>query len=241
MSLLFDSDVEYVNVGTMGWNMAAAAWSAYGWFVPINDAGNCGLFGKAHVGSPFTPRVRITWRTSSGVCEFEITGTVTLKYQITAHPWSIGVINFFAFTFNPSGSANDLVRIYKGLLNTPPTLQTLNVTTDGSGYHDTSAEIMLLGNNGLGSEEDLNGELLSISFVNENMTLAQICAAWTRDIPLPRRGYWELGQNGTSTQLDWSGNGNHGIVTGASIGKNNLLSNFNKRTNFTRPLKRFIA
>ena len=220
MSLLFDADTEQVAVGTMGsWNPNGSPLSAYGWFYPIGTAGNASLFGK-NTGSPLFKSFTFNWRRGGGQTQFNLGRAVTdVTYNYSPHPWTLNAWNFFGVSYDDGRSANNKVELYKGTSTSPPTLQTASSNADGAGaFTDFSSLAMTLGNAFDGGDEDANGRLGNVTFVDSvALTLNQFTKAWRGIRPVQTlKGWWELGFNGTGTQPDWSGNAYNGTVTGAT-------------------------
>lgn len=88
----------------------------------------------------------------------------------------------------------------------------------GSGaVGDNSAADAFLGNNA-GLALALPGRMARVILYNVALTLAQLRAIQFSHLVLAGRiGHWELGWTGTGTQVDYSGRGNTGTVTGATL------------------------
>ena len=161
MALLFDSGLEYVNVGTMGsWN--PTVYTAWGWLLTTSDSVHRRVYGKDQVGSPYAQhRLRLD---SSGTCDFIISGTSSLTYRAASSPFTINQLHFFAVTVNVNAGAGEKVKLYQGTLSQSPVSIALSAIGEGSGLTNMSAFNMNLGSTA-GSEDDLNGALWNVGFV----------------------------------------------------------------------------
>jgi len=90
----------------------------------------------------------------------------------------------------------------------------------GSGtQNDDSGQNLAIGNLAGGQAYAFRGRIAVWAIFNRKLTQAEI-QSWQFH---PRMmdgcvGYYQLGWNGTGTQPDWSGSGNAGTVTGATVG-----------------------
>lgn len=123
-----------------------------------------------------------------------------------------------AGTFTTAGGAGEVVNIYLGDLSTVPTECTYGTATDGSGtVTDDSAANLWVGNNP-GGTLAWQGRIAGVHFCDRVLTLGEIQRQWMRfDANANSRIISHLGFNGTGTQPDWSGSGNPGTVTGATV------------------------
>lgn len=89
----------------------------------------------------------------------------------------------------------------------------------GSGSHDDSAGDLIIGNHA-SNNAALAGTLACMAIYNSILTEAQMNTWFARPSAIVKSGClgsWIFGDGGsTGSQLDRSGNGNHGTVTGAS-------------------------
>ena len=107
-------------------------------------------------------------------------------------------------------------KLYSGdgvtLLAEPSSYSAQTGAADSPG--DDSADPYLV--SGLGV--NLDAKIGPVAVFNRVLSLAELQSWQFR----PRMmdgcvGYWHLGFNGTGSQIDYSGNGNHGTVTGATV------------------------
>jgi hypothetical protein len=126
---------------------------------------------------------------------------------------------FFAASFNGSGVAADQ-KLYRGTDQQPVTeVATYSQRQVGSGTHPTDA-----GANGyIGNRANFNVgfpgtiEMLAI-YRDRILTLTELRDAQAGRLPLAGLvGYWLPGESGQNLVPDLSGNGNHGVVTGATL------------------------
>jgi hypothetical protein len=113
---------------------------------------------------------------------------------------------------------NGSPKIFKGDLSTSATdVSTSPTNGSGSQVSDTSTDL-LIGNLGEApSADSFPGRIACAAIVGRVLTLGEICDwQWRPRNITGCKAYWQLGHNGTSTQPDWSGNGNSGAVIGAT-------------------------
>lgn len=161
---------------------------------------------------------------------------------ITTNIWK-----FLCYSFNASGSANEIINIYHGGLSTVASEVTYAARTDGSGGYDLdSAGSLLLG--GGGTSNPTNGRIAVAAYVAKEMSLQEIIRWQFHPQVTPEtRGFWHLGFNGTGTQPDWSGNVNNGSVTGATVSDHVPLGmpfgyshKYHGNGSFIQPIRRWL-
>ncbi len=125
---------------------------------------------------------------------------------------------FIAGTFNTGGADGDQ-RLLIGDLSTFATEpSSYSMQTVGSGTLTVDAAADLIVGNKAGDSRNLPGSIASVHIVNANLTNAQILAQQFRfSLFSDSQVYSHYGFNGTGTQADYSGNGNSGIVTSATV------------------------
>lgn len=141
---------------------------------------------------------------------------LSLVSNFSAH--ALNQWNWYAGVWN-TGGANGDQKLYVGTLTTPfAEPSAYGTQTVGSGAEgDNSAVDAIIGNNS-NAALAFPGRIACVIHYNVALTLGQLRAVQFGDAVLPGRvGYWELGWNGTGTQPDYSGNGNAGTVTGATV------------------------
>lgn len=129
---------------------------------------------------------------------------------------------FLCFTYDINGSAGNVGHIYKGTLSSPVAEATYSTSTDGSGAlkGDDSALNMKL-YNAASDQRGIDGKGGWFGLWNRALSLSEL-----KSIQFHPRvtsgcvGFYRLGDNGTGTQRDFSGNGNNGTVTGATQSDN---------------------
>jgi hypothetical protein len=139
--------------------------------------------------------------------------------QIVSSPASqilAGAWNFGAASWDITGGAP---KMYHGTLLAPAADVSTSVTAGSGTQVDDSAGVLTLGNYGNSAIDSAwPGRVALVAVVNRILTPAEVQSWQFR--PRALRGcvgFWQLGRTGTSTQLDYSGNGNHGTVTGATV------------------------
>jgi hypothetical protein len=111
--------------------------------------------------------------------------------------------------------------IYRGTLTSNAVSHGWTASNVGSGnVNSASGEALLVGGS-TGANRDFDGEVALFGMVDQAWTLAQVIAQqWTLSpISPPYKVFWNLGFAGSAsqTQPDWSGNGNNGTVTNATV------------------------
>lgn len=113
------------------------------------------------------------------------------------------------------------VKAYSGTLTALATECTGTQTVGSGAILSDASHTQLLGARNLEADGGWDGEIGPVAIFNRALTLGEI-QSWQFD---PRVlsgcvGFWNLGDNGTGTQPDFSGNGNSGTVTGATWSDN---------------------
>jgi hypothetical protein len=208
-----------VECGTMG-AVNATKLSLLDWFYPTTLGNNRSLITKvnAPLGWFFQQRnatdLRFIWLDTSGG---NGANYLTNNAALTVNKWWC-----VAVTMDQAGTGGARAKIYLGDLVTPLTECTYGTATDsGVAYTDPSAQTFRLGNNA-GLTVALQGRMAVAAYIeNRVLSLGEV-QSWQF---APRMmagcvGLWRLGDNGTGTQPDLSGNGNNGTVTGATQSDN---------------------
>jgi hypothetical protein len=118
-------------------------------------------------------------------------------------------------------AASPTTHIYMGKLGGPLAEAGYTTATDGSGaIEDDSASGLHIGNLSSSSTAAFIGQIATVAVFNRVLTLGQSQALFADPTfgAMPGRVvYQELGFDGTGSQIDFSGNRNHGAVTGATV------------------------
>lgn len=213
MSLFFDGSVAtaYVDCGSNAVLDDLGAVTFIAWIKPTDLSvaqGFIGKFGNVDT-SGWAARIR-----SGG--QFQIVrgrATATMNTTTTDAGLTNGVWSCVAGVLNITGGT---VKAYAGTL-TALVAECAGTQTVGSGAILTDASLtQRLGARNLESDGGWDGEIGPVAIFNRALTLGEI-QSWQFD---PRMmagcvGFWLLGDNGTGTQPDYSGNGNAGTVTSA--------------------------
>jgi hypothetical protein len=146
--------------------------------------------------------------------------TTDTTYATTDTPLATtGAWRFLAFVFNQAGSAGNLASILSGDLATLAAVRTLS-KTDGSGAFSADAAGNLIWGNTTAAVDAIEGDLAHVALFSALLSTADI-QSWQRR---PRKtvganvalDFHRLGNEGGSTDQDYSGNGNTGTVTGTA-------------------------
>jgi hypothetical protein len=155
------------------------------------------------------------------------TDYIASSLALTDNTW-----HCIAATFSSAASAGEVVNLYCGMLTTEMAETTYSTTTDGSGaVGDDSGLAMKIGNDGAAaSTSAFKGRIACAAIFNRVLTLGELQTWQFRPRVLSGCvGFWAFGYNGTSTQPDWSGNGNAGTVTGATLSDHVPLRGLRRR------------
>lgn len=181
------------------------------------------IMGKEDTTAPFGGR-RVQLNNSHQTGGLRVTqtrSTTGADYRTSSLPLSTNTWQLVAVTCDIGAAAGEVFNVYVGSLTSPAAECSYGTTTDGSGTQvSESAGILRIGNNN-GGTAVFQGRIGPSAQFNRALTLAEI-QSWQFD---PRMmpgcvGLWNLGDNGTGTQADFSGNGNSGTVTGATQSDN---------------------
>lgn len=217
MALLFSSATHTVNVGTGIGSLADLTYWA--WINPTAVDVSYGLFGKGTSGGgnrrTFEVRDTVTDDALFGLVDCAVTDAVS---ESAAGTVVSGVDQFVMMTYD--GSATKTVRIYHGTRATAPSEVSYAIgPTAGSGAEgDNSGASQFIGSFGSGSSGGTDKHMSNCGIVNRVVTASERLELWsgTRFFVPGTLGLYTLGFPGTGSQRDWSGNGNHGTVTGAA-------------------------
>lgn len=113
---------------------------------------------------------------------------------------------------------NSAPNLYVGTLSALATEVSYTTQTQGVGAITADAEDLWLGNNRLFTTQHWDGDIAVVQIFNRRMTPTEALTYQYH----PRMGsgcvlFHHLGLVGTGTQPDWSGNGNTGAVTSATV------------------------
>lgn len=143
--------------------------------------------------------------------------TTGLDYRTNDTPLSANVWQFLAFKID-TGAGGNQAGIWVGTLSALASESTYGTSTDGSGALDSNAANSFIVGNRPAANLAFEGDAAFVSFWNVALSETQIHAQQFR--PHVKTGcvlFSHYGFNGTGTQPDWSGNGNSGAVTGATV------------------------
>ena len=145
--------------------------------------------------------------------------TTNLNYITNDTPLTVGSWLFIAAKWNMSASAGQQAEIYSGNLTTLAVESTYGTSTDcvGAVAADAANDLFLGGN---GSNSFL-GDVAFFAYIAKDMSLGEIQEQqFHPHVIAETRIFSWMGFSGTTTQVDWSGNGNGGAITSATITAN---------------------
>ena len=125
---------------------------------------------------------------------------------------------FLAFAFDRTGADGDQKLLMGDLTTAATEPSTYSTQTVGSGNFVADASNSLIVGNQAAGNRGVEDSIASLHLCNVLLTNAQIRAQQFRFRKLLSSVILcEYGWNGTNLQPDWSGNGNNGTVTGATV------------------------
>lgn len=141
-------------------------------------------------------------------------------------------VNLWQFMAWYWSTTNNVAAVYVGTLENPARDVGATVVIGSGAMNSDSADTLLIGND-TGVATSYPGVISAMMLIrNRRPSLDEIHQIQEELLVLPNYhssiaakhefcvGLWALGKNGTSTQHDLSGNGNHGTVTGATMAFN---------------------
>jgi len=129
----------------------------------------------------------------------------------TAAPLVVGVPLGIAVVFDSAAAVT--MNIYTRTLNTIWQLQALSTSVNVATPSDDAGASFLVGNQSAFSGA-FTGDIHYVSVFNRALSLAEISNHENFKSGNILKSY--LGMNGVGPQIDWTGNGNHGTITGAT-------------------------
>jgi hypothetical protein len=157
-----------------------------------------------------TDEIGVRWSRATTNCIY-----ATNNANLVLNAWQ-----YICATIDQAGGAGQVVNVYKGTRDAAATECTYATAQDGSGaFSSNSGVTAFAGDNGGGEAAGCRIANLRV-WPNVILTADQIVSHQWRMLPVVAgcKLWTEYGYNGTSTQPDWSGNGNAGTVTGATVG-----------------------
>ena len=156
---------------------------------------------------------------------------------IAANTWT-----FVAGTFDPA--ANPQIRLYLGTLSSLAAESSgYSTATNGVGTIGSDASANLyIGNLQRATTLAFKGRMGPVGVVNRALSAGELQSLQYNPRMLAGTvGLWMLGDNGTGTQPDYSGNGNSGTVTGATQSDNPPLRRWGGRLSVFSPYTTVVA
>lgn len=189
--------------------------------MPTSLVTNCGIVGKRNLASGTGWGFQLTGTggnlrfTSGGGSGSEVYDTNDTPLSGTGQWYRV------ALTRNKAGTSGARVAMRTGGLTGALTARTLGTTIDPTTYGSDAAQNLAIGNrfDDASAVTAWPGSIAFVAIFPSILTLAQMEIQFRRLYApiVSAAGLWHLGlQHGTSAQMDLSGNGNHGTVTGAT-------------------------
>lgn len=170
--------------------------------------------------------------TSKGGCDLfvfssnwftEVPRATTTSYTLYTDASVFPTLNewvFLASRYNET----DGVDWYRGTLTSAPVLLS-GTKTLGAGATSANTSDLWIGNRNATSSLSAAHDIGQCELINASLSLDEIVQQWSRWTNLSSTVMnLRLGENGTGTQPDYSGNGNAGTITGATLSDNPPIS-----------------
>ena len=217
MSLLFDASTELVNHGSDSSIDDIQAGTMFFWHYPTSFSGRGHMFRK----NGGTHLFRMTQETN-GTHEFNCTqptSGINLSNAVTASPATLNVWQFVAVRWDTSGAAADQEMYIGELDSIASEVSSYLQQSVGTGTHDDAAGTMYVGSRG-DTTAPYQGRIAFFAMYDKYLSVGKILQQQfhlmgpvdSNCVMLVNYGF-----NGPGTQTDWSGNGNGGTVTGATV------------------------
>lgn len=192
---------------------------------------------------------------TGGNLRFRRDRTTDTDYQTNSAPLTTGKWYFVMAVYDAGAGAGQVVNIYVGDEAALAVEATYGVATDGAGAEVTdAAQNLEWGNNPATHAGAPSADMAQMMVYSRALSLAEVQALQFRPRMLDANCVLlhRLGDNGTGSQIDLSGNGNHGTVTGATVAtRNPALGPWRKRgqlytpwtpaASFVRPMNRSVG
>lgn len=213
MALLIDANSEDVSIADAASIKDVFAGTALIWWEPATTAVASRVFCKGS-------NLRDVSRNTSVVLMVNSRAITDNSFQATWSNFAAYALDtqmFLAVTWDVNDTAN--CRFLVGNRTTvaaEPSAYDSKVLGDGTVSTDDTHPLQI--GNRTDGLRPMNGEVSHFSFYTRVMSVAEIQAQQFRRRPASGCVvFMELGYNGTGTQPDWSGAGNPGTVTGATV------------------------
>lgn len=189
------------------------------WVYPTNTATTARIFAKSNnvaTGWFFSMNDTIgNFRFSMGRST-ALTNHVTNSTPFaTANKWYC-----LAVSWDLNGATGQRINIYTGDLTTPLVEATYGTAADGSGTQPSDSAVDLAIGNVPSATPNVAfpGYIANTILINRTLSIGELISLqYFPRVVSGTVGYWNLGFNGTGTQTDYSGAGNPGTVTGATV------------------------
>lgn len=216
-ALLYDASGEFTDHGRGATTDDLTTLTVLVWFYPTSLAETEGVIiskfrGLANEGWQFYKR-------TDGNLSFAFARVPSyMTYTTDTAPLSIGTWEFAAAVADQA--ASPVAKIYHGDLGAIAAEQTYGTAADGSGTFglDNARQLYVGNRDAGGGNAALGGRVAIAAVFNRVLTLAEI-QSWQFQ-PRALSGcvlFVAEGFNGVGTQADWSGTGNNGTVTNATV------------------------
>lgn len=220
MALTFAADGD--RVVTSGAGIASPSAGTFcQWFYPTDNAARQTLF-RLNGAGEFDVVFRADQANDPLQCGRQRSSTYATAYANTANFAAFGYSKwlFLVFCWDTAG-ASAAQRLLIGDVTTQPAEPSAySSQAEGSGTTDNSVGHCEMGNTATATwVREFHGRIQTAAIWNRILSSAEILSQWRQMKPLSGcLGFWVLGRNGVNSQFDYSGNGNAGTVTSATVG-----------------------
>lgn len=226
--------------GTLGaYSPTKMTWA--GWIAADAATGGRQIFQKQDSGDA-NANLWAGFYTGSGQLRCSWLRATTNMLYITANNIILPLLvpHFVAFVIDSGGSAGNIVKFYVGTLNDPPTLATLATGdpnfAEGSGAFRAAVGSYSLAASTAGGGSAQSGQMVTWIhwlFDEQTLTFEQVLALYNGFMPAKPKCWHVPGKNGLGPVIDESGNGYHGIISGAVL-TNDYLPRVFRKANYGR-------
>lgn len=194
--------------------------TAVAWVYPTTNSGGERVWQKSNYGNS-GPTMYLL---SGGGFEAYIhrnTSDLYVSTGASASEFSTNEWVFMAWVFDENGANSDQKLFIGKLDSIVAEVGSYSSQGAGSGSFDSNASQPMYVGNGWGTDEDdkpFVGDYGFFGLWNRALTLGELRALQFQ--PRVTNGclvFYDMGRSGTSTQVDWSGNGNNGTITGTTM------------------------
>lgn len=186
------------------------------WLMPTTLTDTRQLIGR-HLSGAGGARIQLS-STGGDVNAIWQTDATASSYVTTDTPLaSLSIPKFMVFTMDINAGAGAKYKVYTGDIKNFPSANTMSVISEGTGTPRTLAGTYFFSGNRDLNNQAFQGTIWSAASFETIFTLEEIrkLYSYPRAFLSKAKVFWINGNNGSGPNIDLSGNGYHGVVTGA--------------------------